>query len=196
MKHVFALLFFFVAGCGYYSPSSQVSIQVPYIEGDHKGLLTQELIYQLSSSGYFTYSTGRNAYRLDVKLLDKSHNQIGYRHDREKAQKKRKNVVATEGREVLVAEVTLLNADGETLLGPINVSADIDYDYIDQNALADLAFIDSSGQQRSVLSFSLGQLEGIDAAQAAAELPLYHSLAKKIIETLMEQGNRDDLVIF
>lgn len=187
MKRALPLLFFFVWGCGYHYNSSLTSIKVPYVQGDTKGIFTQELIYQLVASGRFHYGQQKDALRLHVEIKHKSQKQIGYRHDRENAGKVLKNLVATEGRESIFAEMTLLSADGDIVLGPLEVQADADYDYIDQNALRDITFVDQNGQTRTVLSFSLGQLEGIDAAQMAVEIPVYRALAQKIVEALMQK---------
>ena len=188
MKSFFLSLCFLLTSCGYLAGkgdiSSPISMNVPYVKGDKDGMLTAELICNVSSTGCFSYEkTSHRILRVDI--TDLGNEQIGYRRDRHRDGSIKKNVKATEGREKIAVNVSIYDENkGEVIWGPFSFQSDVDYDYVDQDSLQDLSFIDSGGNRQTVLAFSLGQLESIESAKDAALLPLYRSLAKKIAEAL------------
>ena len=192
MKKAILLLTCFImcSGCGYKCSLTQngkehVSIDVPYAEGDTKGLFTRELIYILSTQSPYIYASSGADYCLDVVFLEKKDEKIGYRRDRDKNTGAiLKNVVPTEGRKIVKAEASLKNKEGDIVWGPCEFTSSSDYDYVDQDSLGDLSFINQQNQRQTVLSFSLGQLESIGEAQEASESPLYRRLAQKIVDSI------------
>jgi hypothetical protein len=120
--------------------------------------------------------------------VDSHRETIGYRRDRQKISGKvKKNLVSAEERKTLVLEMTLYAQDSNRIVyGPIRLSADAEYDYVDGDSLQDLAFIDPSGIQQTVLPFSLGQLEPREAAQEAATRPLNERMARKVIDAIFD----------
>lgn len=85
-------------------------------------------------------------------------------------------------------EITMIDAfDEKILMGPVTISANSEYDYIDVGSVRDLTFINSKGQRETVLSFSQGQLDSSEGAQDATLEPLYRHLAKKAVEIILMQ---------
>ncbi len=166
--------------------SSTVSVSVPYIAGDTAGVFTDELIYALGASGKFTYAREDGDVELKVALGSGPIDCIGYRFDRKGKENKRlKNLIPTEERLTLSAQVTLLNPSTECpLYGPKSVSASTDYDYYDFNSISDLSYTGPNGQRQSSIAFSLGQLDSAEGARIDATQLLYRKLAVKIVDAL------------
>ena len=115
--------------------------------------------------------------------------QIGYRRNRGSDGTIKKSIMPTEGRETAVAEVTLIDNNTQKIVwGPQQIRAEVDNDYVDQDSLNDLSFVNPQGNRVTVLTFSLGQLESIASAQEAALTPLYRTLAQKIIDAILAEG--------
>jgi len=187
MKNVFSF-FIFVAlltGCGYHfeDQDERLSLSIPYVRGDNEGQLTNELIRQFAYSGGYTYVKDGGNLLLKVLIIGDGTEKVGYRYDRnEFTGKLQTNLLATENRRTIKAEVTLVNAaTDEILIGPHLVEASSDYDYTDVNSIQDLAFVTPSGKLETVLNFSLGQVDSIEGAQDDAIVPIYRNLAKKIV---------------
>lgn len=183
-------LFFILYSCGYHAgvgPAPIDTVSIPFISGDEYGSLTTELIRQLSSSGGLLYRNDGGHYLLKVKILSVNNNVIGFRRDRERTDESLKeNLRPAEGRQTIVVEASLLESSTDNVLwGPKTVTTDVDYDYVDPDSLQDLSFIDSTGARRTVLNFSLGQLEPIDSAQEAALKPLYRKIARKVVDLVI-----------
>lgn len=184
-----------LTGCGYHyqgssSDAGPISISVPYIPGDVEGQLNQAIVHKIAEDARFNYRRSGGAMTLIVSVIDDDNTRIGYRYDRTPVSgKRRKNIVATENRRTLKAEVKLIDASTEeVIVGPAVVSADADYDYVDSNSVVDLTFVPPHGTPQTVLDFSLGQLDSIEGAHDGAATPVYHSLAQKIIDGLTIQG--------
>lgn len=62
------------------------TISIPYAQGDLRGDLTAEVIRKLSSSGSFRYVNAGGDLLLQIKLIDASEENIGFRYDRKKAE--------------------------------------------------------------------------------------------------------------
>lgn len=138
----------------------------------------------LSSSGLARIQSHDADYRLLVTLQGTENSVVGYRYDRQKTDGKiSKNIVADEGRKTIQAEAALYSGE-EIVYGPFQVGADADYDYIDGDAISDLLFTNSTGIPTTVLPFSLGQLEPIEAAQEATNRPLYTKIAQNIVDAI------------
>ena len=187
-KKIANIFLFFLTGCGYHFQSDKepITLSIPFIEGDLEGHFTAQLVKEISSSPRFIYHNYKGEYLLQVSILSSSEEQIGYQKDRLKIDGSlQKNLRPIEGRKIMTAKVSIAKrASQEIIWGPYEIVSDVDYDYVDQDSLFDLAFIEPSGARRTVLSFSLGQLEPIENAQQASHRSLYHSLCQKIIDTI------------
>ncbi len=182
-------------GCGYrfeekQSEEERVTISIPYIKGDNEGRLNTELVRVLSEDPHFEYRQNGGMVTLEVLIINDGDDRIGYRYDRNPSSgKRRKNIVATENRRHMTAEVKLIDAyTQEVLIGPVHVKARADYDYVDSNSVRDLTFTNSSGATETIIDFSLGQLDSIEGAHDDAGTPIYRTLAQKILDGLISQG--------
>lgn len=162
---------------------------VPFIKGDEEGLFTQELIHAVNSSGIARVSPVQGQYRLVVTLLHHHYETIGFRIDPQEIRGEiEQNIVPCEGRKVVTAEAILYRGNtAEIAYGPYRLSERIDYDFLDGDSFSDLTFQNKQGQTISVLPFSLGQLEPLEAAQEASAKPLYVSLAQKIVDVISSE---------
>ena len=162
------------------------TVNIPYVTGDRYGLLTEELVYQLSVCGLLEYKPSTADLKLEVEIVDTTNDQIGYRKDRNPDGTLKKNLMPTESRQKVNAKVSLIsNLDKEVIWGPKIISADVDYDYVEQDSLRDLSFLNAAGVRQTVLSFSLGQMESVGSAQDSALIPLYRRLAENIVDAIV-----------
>ncbi|HSW86234.1 MAG TPA: hypothetical protein VLG49_01905 [Rhabdochlamydiaceae bacterium] len=180
------------SSCGYRidgPESGRSTITVPYVVGDSAGQLTNELVRMLSASGAFECVQNNGQYVLKVIVFSDGSDRIGYRYDRKDLSGKlKKNLMPVEGRRMISAEVSLINsATEEVEVGPVIVTADADYDYIDSDNLREVSMINSKGRRQSTISFSLGQLDSIEGAQDDVAVPLYRHLAQKIVDGMIIQ---------
>lgn len=179
-----------LTSCGYHlgraRNSEKIIVNVPYIKGDYNGLFTNELIKQISYSRNLNYKYCNADYLLKVEILSDSTSQIGYKYDQKNNGQIGKAIRATEGRQVVVVRVELVDSDTNLVkFGPFDVKADSEFDYVDPDSLNDLSFVRSENNRVTVLSYSLGQLESIENAKEAALKPLYESLSKKIVDAIL-----------
>lgn len=150
------------------------TISIPYAQGDLRGDLTAEVIRKLSSSGSFRYVNAGGDLLLQIKLIDASEENIGFRYDRKKSGKLKHSIIPTETRVNAVAEVSLIEAGTEKVVrGPVRITADAEFDHT----------YDTTRDRINV--FSLGQLSDIDAARDAAMVPLNRALAERIVDFVM-----------
>jgi len=193
-----ALLLLSISSCGYRfsarHTSGKIAIAVPYVEGDQSGHLTRELIRQLSGSGHFQVVCKGEKLVLHATLLQDEQARIGFRFDRDPQSGKRlSNLVGVENRRSMTAEVSLVNTiTGKTLLGPEQIQAHTDFDYINSDSPWELAFRNPEGEKQKVINFSLGQLDSIEGAQDAATAPLFSMLAQKIVEGIISKKSLVD----
>jgi hypothetical protein len=173
-----------LASCGYqWQTESRPTLSIPFAQGDEDGAFTAEVIRSLSASGLVDIVPAKGDYQLALTFLDTQNETIGYRIDPQKVDGKvRHNLQACEGRKTIALEATLYKGD-EVAYGPFHLVADADYDYVDGDSIQDLTFTNPHGTF-TVLPFSLGQLEPIDAAQEAAGRPLYNRLAQKVVDAI------------
>jgi hypothetical protein len=184
--YLIAILFIF-SSCGYKSLSNnQIStINVPYIQGDSDGMLTSSIIKELEDSGKFNFKKKKSKLQLIASVISDGQEQIGYKHDRHKDGTVKKNVIPIEGRNTTKVKVSLIQKDtNNEVFGPFIFTSFADYDYVDEDSLNDLSFINPQNQRQTVLSFSLGQLESIASAQTAAKQNVYKKLAKQIVDAI------------
>ncbi len=192
-KFFFLALCLFQVGCGYRvneefcgrGPETS-SLCIPYVNNDMDGQLTDELIKAFSTSGRFIYQTCNAALELNVKIIAQDNKSLGWRYNRTSHGKRNKDLISTEGRRHVDAEVTLIDTmNDEVLLGPIVVGADLDFDYYEPDSIRDLSFIDSAGVKQTSVAFSLGQLDSTEGAYDAAWTPLSRLLSKKILDVIL-----------
>ncbi|MBI2810201.1 MAG: hypothetical protein HYX67_05160 [Candidatus Melainabacteria bacterium] len=199
IRHAIALLsLFLLTGCGYRFEGSEaeagpVTITVPYIKGDLEGVLNNEIVRALSTSGQFECVQSGGALTLEAAILSEGDDRVGYRYDRDPTNgKRRTNIIGTENRLNVTAEVKLIDAhSGELLMGPQQVKAFTVYDYYDNNSIKDLTFIGPNGQPQKVLDFSLGQLDSVEGAHDDSFTPLFRMLAQKIVDGVIVKANCD-----
>ncbi len=143
----------------------------------------------LALSGLVRVSQSEAPYQLQARLIGESTEVIGYRRDRQQiGEKNQKNLLATERRKTAVLEVSLYEKSSrKVLIGPLQIEASSDFDYVDGDSTQDLVFIDAHGVSQVVLPFSLGQLESADSAEEAAMRPLQVELARKLVDALSAQ---------
>lgn len=178
------LLLLSLPSCGYHtiSPEDRVTLSIPYVRGDEEGFLTSAVISEMNRTGLYDYVNAGGELELKIALVGNNEEVIGFRYDRsEKKGHIKQNLLATENRRHVAAEITLYRAsEDQPILGPIVVTASAEFDYIDVSTLRELAFITPSGKREKVIDFSEGQLDSIEGAQDNVLSPLYDDLAKKI----------------
>jgi hypothetical protein len=192
MRPVFLLLF--LCGCGYrwqpdFPERYRPSIVVPYVSGDEDGTLTSEIIRAIAASGIASIISREGDYRLLINIVSAETESVGYRRDRQKITGEiKKNLIASEGRKTVILEAALYEGSTDRVAyGPYRIGAEADYDYVDGDSLQDLTFVNAAGVLTTVLPFSLGQLESIEAAQEAALRPLNERLAQKIVDAIFSE---------
>ncbi len=187
-----------LCGCGYHSEGGEdkgkvVTVSVPYIKGDGEGLLNSELVKALSASGMFDYVQNGGELILEAAIVADGDERIGYRYDRNPTTgKRRKNIVGTENRRAMSAQVSLIDAySHEVLVGPQVIRSTSDYDYVDSNSIRDLTFTTPQGVPERVLDFSLGQLDSVEGAHDDTNEVVYRLLAQRIVDGLIVQNATD-----
>ncbi len=188
MKKLFFSFLLILTSCGYHvigMNQTAVAVSVPYVKGDFKGLLTEELIRSLGSSTNLQVDAKADK-KLVVTILEESTNKIGYRYDRDLDGSLKKNLLPIENRQKIKLKVEIIDKkDKKNCFGPFEFTDDIDFDYVEEDTLRDLSFIDTNtGQRRTALAFSLGQLESISSAEDAAKTALYRKAARRLVDLL------------
>lgn len=169
-------LLIFCFSCGYHAGqggtlTSYQTISVPYVQGDWNGELTAAIVREVCQSSSLTYERNGGALILQVTLVDVDDENIGFHYFRNKENHIKRSVVPSETRLIATVEVQVLEAaSGCVLLGPVFLSADVDFDH------------DYYTTRNRINVFSLGQVTDIDEAQDAATRPLNNRLAKKIVD--------------
>lgn len=192
MKSVVASLFivFAAMSCqGYHSMNrplalaggSRATIDVSMIPGDIDGALRTAMIQSLAESGSFVYAPGNSQYLLDVKITGNSKEKIGFKWDQHPISGKLQNrLVPNEGRRTIQVSATLIDRrTKKKVKGPIQVSGYSDYDYVNPNSLENLTIDPNTGNQQSILAYSLGQLGSEEEASSMATFPAFQMVAKK-----------------
>jgi hypothetical protein len=178
--YIIGLFLFGTTSCGYRCGESDLTtrystISVPFVEGDPDGDLTAAVVEEIAKFGAFTYTPSQGNLILQIKVVDLSDENIGFRYDRKKRGKLRKSIVPVETRVSITAEVILIEvSSGKNILGPARLTAWVDFDhnyYTSPNA-------------ENV--FSLGQLNNYDAACDAVYRPLNKALAQKVVDFITD----------
>ncbi len=181
-----------MTSCGYHTAASddKTTISIPYVTGDAQGQLTAELIRQLSNSNIYDFVRSDGDLILKVTLVGDKNDIVGFQYDlTTKKGKIERNLMAQENRRTLTAQVILTRGSTEeVVMGPVNIIATTDYDYIDVNSLKEVSFINPHGKREKTINFSLGQLDSIEGAQDAALTPVYRQLAQKIVIALQRSS--------
>ena len=185
--------FFALSSCGYryvsqdYSNAKPVSITIPYILGDPDAIFNNELVYQLSSSGHFVCVQTDGDYILQATVLSDTQSRIGFRYDRDNVSGAlEKNLLGVEDRRSVAVRVTVIESgSNKEVLGPFEMSANVDYDYIDPGSPKDLVFSKLSGFSESIIQFSLGQLDSYEGAYDDTSRLVFRKLAEKITAGLV-----------
>jgi hypothetical protein len=184
-----SLLALSLTGCGYHAASDdKTTISIPYVEGDAQGQLTAEIIRQIHNSDMYDFVKQDGDLILKVTIVGDKNDIVGFQYDlTTKKGKIERNLMAEENRRTLTAQVVLTRAaTEEVVMGPLNIIATTDYDYIDVNSLKEVSFINPQGKREKTVNFSLGQLDSIEGAQDAALTPVYRQLAQKIAIALQK----------
>jgi hypothetical protein len=182
-----------LSSCGYhYAPESgspgDISVSIPYIKGDPDGILNNALVYELSSTGHFVCVQSGGVYRVEVEISSDDLDRVGFRYDRDNVKGTlEKNLLGVEDRRSVTAQV-IVKKEGEIkpFVGPFTVSAFADYDYTDPGSPQDLLFSTSSGAERSIMQFSLGQLDSYEGAFDDASRLVFKRLSEKIAAALLD----------
>lgn len=176
MRRIFAIAFIaMLSSCAYKMgqggglPCRYPTVSVPYVVGDKDGTLTAAIIKDLVRSGSFDYRYSGGSLILNIVVVDLSEENIGFRYDRKKRGKLTKDIIPTESRITIVVELSAIeSASCCTVLGPVRLSASVDYDH------------DYYSSRDGVNIFSLGQLSDLDEAYNAVQAPLFRAIAQKI----------------
>ncbi len=179
-----------LSSCGYRYASQEegarrtYTVTVPYIPGDTDAILNSELVYQLSTSGYFRCVQSGGDYIVQATVLSDTQSRIGFRYDRDNATGAlEKNLLGVEDRRAVMAQVSLLEkGTSKVIAGPFEVSSDVDYDYIDPGSPKDLLF-----KKQPIIQFSVGQLDSYEGAYDDTSRLVFRKLAEKITAGLVNQ---------
>lgn len=187
IKRITLAIAFLFSSCGYQVKScSNETLSLSYVGGDHDGFLTSAIVKQILAQSQFNYQEKDGDYQLKVRIIGRGFAQIGYMHDRDDNGTIKENILPTEGRNIVTVEVILAKrGEDDPFIGPLTIAADMDFDFIQQDALRDIA-VTNSGVEIPMLNFSLGQLENSESAQEGAAGTLYRRLAIKIVDALEE----------
>jgi hypothetical protein len=154
---------------------SERSLSIPYVKGDGDGELTTALIGAIARSGIFRYSPEGGELILQVTVLDYLSDNVGFCYDSNRKGCLTSSIIPNETRVTAWVELSLSEAaTGRVLLGPVRLSADVEFDH------------DYYSSRNAVNVFSLGQFTDMDEAYDAAQRPLNRNLAYKIVDYLRD----------
>lgn len=132
-------------------------------------------------------ATGGGETQLFVELIGSDREEAGYRYDVDaETQALDDRLVPNREKKTLRAKVTLIH-DGKTIFGPRTVVASSFYDFVDPDAVGNVSFVTSTGQTRSVLTESLGQLDSLQGARSVGEKEAKRKLAERIARIVAAQ---------
>jgi hypothetical protein len=200
MKNIFLFLvgLLFLSSCKYKTAGlhlgndSIVEISIPVIKQDPSGILRNALAKEISLNKTLRYKTSKAKYQLKVNIEEDNDSTICYMWDRNPANNQRLNVFYnTEGKKEVIAKTELVNAKtGEVVVGPYYLNASVIYDFVNPTVEATLAFQEPTGENVSMLQYSLGQLDSEEGAQEEAYSPAYKLMAEKIISVLIKNSKK------
>lgn len=191
LSFVLLLMLFVITSCGYKIQSmhnNPITINVPYVKGDKDGRLTKYLVQALSESGFVVSESASSQYSLIVEIKKKSTTQIGYRYRNKNHDSGiLKRLVPDEGRYSLSLVLWLEETSfSKKIIEPYEIEANVDYDFVNPDSFSDVAFF-ANGERKTVLDFSMGQLDSQEGASLAAINPCYQVLAKKATAYIQKQ---------
>ncbi len=182
-----------LSSCGYhFTPSTyegeQVSLSIPYIQGDPRAQLNNELVKAFAITGRFALRQSGGDFFLQVELMSDTNDRVGYRYDRDTSSGKRlKNILGVENRRNIVAKVTLYDShSGDVLFGPTPIKAFVDYDYVDPGSPRDLDTFTPYGPFPSI-RYSYGQLNTVEGSHDDSSSYIYAKMSQKIAECIVNQ---------
>lgn len=150
---------------------SEKKIYVKPVKGDFDGQWTADLIKAVASMGFVIVDEDLSDYVIDLEILNKSDENIGYDYARNSQNQRLDYIVASEGRLGIKAKVFVKERiSNKTYSKDLYASSDFDFDpnFLQNNAIA----------------FSLGQFHHVDAAKDTAQEPLRRALVVKVIDYL------------
>ena|GEM_PF-1687917 len=149
------------------------TVSVPYIEGDRRGVFTNELVHAIATNGHLRMQQGCADYSLRVCLLPPTDTNIGFNYAKEKNLSKSNILVSREARLSICATLTLIEcASGQRVAGPTEVCSSLDYDF------------ESDFSRQGVDDFSIGQIQMHNLAKSSAMDALAKLLAEKIVDVV------------
>ena len=187
ISRITGLLVLFLSSCSYHLVDNEqnVTMGVPFIKGDKDGIFSKVLSQEISCSGLADFRSRDARYELHITLNPDEVERIGYRYDRKPDGTLKKNIIGTETRRKISAQVELYDLLYEkTVYGPKVFEADGDFDYLDSDNIADMSFVNPAGERILAFSYSLGQLNTIEGASDAVAASVYRKLSKKISDEL------------
>lgn len=160
---------FFLLGCQTctFSRSSEenISLQVPYVKGDERGDITNDIILALGTKANVKISND-SRYKLSIELLDSTKEPLTYRFNNPK---EKNNLVSCEDRLCLLAKVTIIDTYTDKILrGPGFIQGFAEYDH------------QHRAKSNKVNQESLGQLEDTSADRDMRPIALNRDMATKI----------------
>lgn len=182
------------SSCGYRMGQSETpwlgsTISVPYVEGDTDGQITASLIRQIQTSGLFRYVDRGGGYCLKVKVVECRDENTGFRYDQVNGGNSSDQdnapgqnydegltdtLIPIESRKWILVQVEVLESGNcEAVVGPVCISASVDYDH-GYHLL---------NNQLNV--FSIGQLTDISVAGEAVARPLSEAVARSVMDYLL-----------
>ena len=176
--HLFCLSALLFASCTGWRLADEVTssdlhtVSIPFVSGESSGALTQQLALAIEEKSPLKYISSDNGeYILNVRIIDKKKQNIGFRYKPKNLARGKKTVIPSETRKELLVEVTLIESfSGKVLIGPEYIKGSCVFDH--QNYSLNSA----------VNVFSLGQLSDVDTSSDVISIPLFRNLAKKIAE--------------
>ena len=163
------------------SPESCYSLSIPYVQGDSDGQLTGALIEAVQQAGGFRYVHSGGTLTLNVKILDRKKENIGFRFDPKRFTVGKRRIIPSEGRRKLLAEVSVIDSvTKKVLIGPALVVGICEFDHQNYSLNHDVNI------------FSLGQLSDIDTTYDVVDIPLNRDTARRIAEYL--EAHYDELM--
>lgn len=180
-----------LSACGYRivgaGNTEKMAVGVPFIRGDKNGILTAATIEELNKSQLFISSRARETYSMKIEILSELDDKRGfqYRTDTKTGEIPDNRILSSVENEWSArVRVTIVHGvTEEPLVDPFEVSATLDYDYVDSLSFNDLAFTPVGQERETVLNASLGQLDAEEDASLIAKSVLYRKLARKIAST-------------
>jgi hypothetical protein len=174
-----SLILLISSSCGYryarsYKNESAETISIPFVTGDDSGTLTSYLVEEINKETGLQYQQAAGKYILNVRIVDRKFENIGFRFDHQKQDRRQRNkLIPNESRIKILAEVTVIDSTSNSpILGPAHIIAYADFDHQNRSI------------NHSINRVSQGQLTDIDTASSSVNTPLYRNLAHEIADYL------------